>query len=228
MVGGPAPGDRLLVQRNWLSLDPRRHDLRRVRSLEDVLDGGRYELAANDWIVVHEALLEHRALQGLRLAASIEVNASFRGNQGPDFAIYEAPSVEPLAGTLDVRLDDPGADDYLGHEWPARDAATAGTMLPVEGARIFLPPLGGGPRRLYLDVAGVPNAPAEIEIFSAGRRLAARPVPAAPVPDITARADGIRRFSLDLSTANVGPFVVELFVRPVGGNPVRVLGFRLE
>jgi hypothetical protein len=223
----------VLIQRNWLRLDPSRHRLNRVLSLQPLLDGGRYELAAHDWIVVHEAFIAHPSLERLRLAEAIAVDASFGGNQGPDFRIFEAPPATTPEGVLEVGFGEGGGRDYLGHEWPPRIPGEDDRLLPAEGARLFLPPLGGKPRRLELATrAASPGERAEIDLYAGERRLERLTAgdggtQGSLPPMATAVGDTVAAF--ELLPAVVGPEVVELFMQPAAGSgAVRVVGFRLQ
>jgi hypothetical protein len=217
-----APGDRVLLQQRWLELDPQRYDLNRHAFLDRVLDGGRYELAANDWIVVHEQLLGHDALGNLQRVQTIALDPSFFGNQGPNFAVFTPPRVRPIEVPLEVSLDDPAAAPYLGHQWPGRRTREAGRLLPDDGAGLFLPPLGGRSLRLDIIVAApsAGDAPPAIGVYSGRRDLEPRPLPAT--------VEGTLTFSADLPLAIVGPRVVGLYIRArEGSGPVRLLGFRV-
>ncbi len=226
-----APADRVLLQRNWLDLDPERHDLRRPRSIRDVLNGGRYELATHDWVVVQEGLFQNPTLERLRLAEAINVAPYFGGNQGPDFRIFAVPEAEPIEGPMEVRIDGPGSRDYLGNEWPPRRPEEVGRLVPTEGARIFLPPLGARTRRLELVFAEDPAGGApDIELFAAGRRLDLSP-PQVADTDVLAPGSATRvvRVTIELSLGTVGPRVVELYVQAATTvGAARIFGFRLE
>ena len=89
-----SPGDRVLVEREWLELDRRRFRVRRVRDLRDVLDGGADGLARYDWIIVHEWRLNHPTLENLELIRRFQADTSFGGSTGPDFAVYRAPGAD--------------------------------------------------------------------------------------------------------------------------------------
>jgi hypothetical protein len=217
-----APGDRVLIERNWLQLDGGRYELNRQRPLEAVLEGGFYELAANDWIVVHEEVRGHPALEDMTLAGAIRVNPSFLGNQGPDFYIFSPPAVEPVAPPLQVMLGRAAADPYLGHQWPARRAGERGRRLPQAGAGLFLPPLGEGSLQLDLVLRreSPDAAPPALEVFSRGRRLDARVTETGASDEVT--------YTIELSLRTVGPRVVALFLRPAaGGGSPYALRFRL-
>lgn len=220
-----AAGDRILIQRRWLDLDPKRFSLNRVASLQDQLDGGRHALAANDWIVVHEALRRHSTLEALTLGKDITVDAFLGGNQGPDFAIYAAPRIAATDAPLDLRLDTDEAFDFLGPEWSREPDPRPGLALPPAGASLFLPPLGSAGRTLDIVVAAADDdddaASLVLDFESAGRALIATRISVAP--------NGAQTFTMELSLRVVGPGVVRVFVRPgAGAGPVRVLRIRLR
>jgi len=213
-----AQGDRILLDRYWLQLDAARYDLNR-QPLDEVLDQGSYELAANDWIVVHEQLFGHAALGNLRRVGRITLDHSFFGTQGPDFFIFQPPEVAPARVPLQVMLAERGARRYLGHEWPS-PGSDATRRLPEAGAGLYVPPLGR--QTLQLDVIVAPPA-------------------SGPLPAIDARAgrsdvdvlrtrgdDGSLVFTIELPLRVVGPGVVSVFLRPQpDSGPVDVRGFRL-
>jgi len=210
-------GDRVLLQRQWLRLTGLRLALNRQR-LDEVFAGGFWELAANDWIVVHEALLGHPALNNLELATQVTVDPSWFGNQGPDFAVYRPPRLSPAEVPLTVSLDDGTADRYLGHEWPPRRRRQTGRTLPAAGAELYLPPLGGQERRLDVLVDG--QTATGLAISSGQQDLEVTGGEPAP--------DGAGVLTVELPLSVVGPGVVRLRLRPVeGSGPVRVLGWRL-
>ena len=212
-----APGDRILLHTNWLELDRRVFTLNRQRALEEVLDGGRYELAANDWIVVHEALLQHEGLARLRLAERVSVDPSFTGNQGPDFAIYRPLAIEPAELPLQVSFDVPEAGDYLGHRWPPRRRGEAGRRLPAGGAGLFLPPLGGDSQ--WLDIFVAPSSePVALRAASHGNELRLQHTV----------EEGRQVFTTELSLPVVGPGVIEVTLQAADGGQPRILGFALR
>lgn len=218
IVDNAAPGDRILLQNNWLRLDRQRFTLNRQQSLEETLDGGAYELAANDWIVAHEALLQHEGLNRLRQVRRVSVDPTFFGNQGPDFAIYAPRPVAPVELPLQVNLSDRDAEDYLGHEWPRRGGGANGRQLPAEGAGLFLPPLGGDGEWLDIIVVAA-AAPVALEATAGGVDLPLQRGQEEPGPAFTA--------ALPLSL--VGPGVIEVRLRPAAGSaPIYVVGFRLR
>jgi 4-amino-4-deoxy-L-arabinose transferase-like glycosyltransferase len=215
------PGDRVLVQRRWLQLDTGQLRVERA-NLADVLDGGFYQLAAHDWIVVHEPLLAHPALDRLELAELVAVDPRFFGNQGPNFAIYRPPPVAPAEVPMAVSLAAPAAADHLGHDWRRGGDGVAGVPLPEVGAGLYLPPLGTARLQLDLIVAppdGGDTAPA-IAVWAGGRELA-----------VQRSGDGDNGsivFRVELPLRVVGPGIVSLRLRPApGSGPVRVRGFRL-
>jgi len=214
-----AQGDRILLDRYWLQLDAQRYDLNR-QPLDEILARRSYELAANDWIVVHEQLFGSAALDGLRRVAQITLDHSFFGTQGPDFFIFQPPEVAPARVPLQVMLAERDADRYLGHEWPS-SGGDATHRLPDGGAGLYLPPLGR--QILQLDVivapAGEGDPPPAIDA-RAGR---------SDVDVLRTRGDdGSMVFTIALPLRVVGPGVVPLFLRPQrDSGPVDVRGFRL-
>lgn len=211
-----SPDDRVLLHRQWLDVDRSRHIVRRA-PLQDVLEGGFYELAAYDWIVVPEELLGNPRLDQLERAAQFTVDPSWFGNVGPDLAIYRTPEIAPAELPLQVTLADRDAGRFLGHEWPGR--AGQARRLPDEGASLYLPPLGGRNRMLDIVVQATDEQTPAIEASSSGTPL-----------EVTAgqTADGSLTFTVELPLRVVGPGVVALQLRPLQtGTPVRVRGFRL-
>ena len=82
---------------------------------------------------------------------------------------HEAPAAEAMGDLLEVGFGEGGGRDYLGYEWPPRIPGEADRLLPADGARLFLPPLGGRPRRLEVAIAaGASGAPSRIELFAGG------------------------------------------------------------
>lgn len=218
IVDNAAPGDRILLQNNWLQLDGQVFALDRRRSLEEALTGGRYALAANDWIVVHEALLQHDGLANLRLVEKVSVDPTFFGNQGPDFAIYAPRPIEPASLPLRVSLNDPGADEYLDHRWPPSSSRADGRPLPADGASLFLPPLGSDGE--WLDILVAPTTDAVALEATTG---------STDLPLERGREDGGLVFSSELPLGLVGPGVIEVTLRPAPeGPPMHILGFRLR
>ncbi|MGD8328429.1 MAG: glycosyltransferase family 39 protein [Acidobacteriota bacterium] len=210
------PDDRVLLHRQWLDIDRNRHVVRRA-PLQDVLDGGFYELAAYDWIVVPEELLGDPRLGELERVAQFTVDPSWFGNIGPDLAIYRTPEIAPAELPLQVTLTDRDADRFLGHEWPARSSQAR--RLPDGGASLYLPPLGGRNRMLDIVVQATGEQTPAIELSSAGTAL-----------EVTAggAADGAATFTVELPLRVVGPGVVALLLRPRPDSaPLRVRGFRL-
>ena len=214
-------GDRLLIQRRWLDLDRRRFDLNRVPSLQKWLDGGLHALGAHDWIVVQETLLRHPILEELTRVEYITIDAFVGGNQGPDFAVFEAPRIAAADVPLDLRLDGNEAFDFLGPESSKKPDSQPGLVLPPTGASLFLPPLGTVGRTLDVVVAPADEGAALVLDFeSAGRELVATRMPVAP--------GGAQTFTIELSIRRFASGVVGVFVRPgVGSAPVRVLRIRM-
>jgi len=218
-----APGDRILLQHGMLEFDRQRYDLNRQSPLVAVIEGGRYELAANDWIVVHEGLLGNDALAAFDAAHRVRLDYTFFGNQGPDFAVFRPPEARPAQLPLEVSLAEPSSRNYLGHRWLSESRRRGdGRHLPDGGANLFLPPLGRGDLRLdlFVETTVADTVPTGLEIYAGDQRLEAR---------VSRETDtGPHTYTLDLPISIVGPHVVTLGLQPSGdGSPLRIAGFRL-
>jgi hypothetical protein len=145
-----APNEnRLLIEKGWLDLPRPRFRPNRVDDLGAALDGALYQLAAQDWIVVHEGRLQHPSLRSLELVKDFAASTSFGGSLGPDFAIYRPPPIEPLPLPVSIGLDDPAATAFLGADWGPGEPGGRGRELPSEGASLYIPPVapaGAGTR----------------------------------------------------------------------------------
>lgn len=215
-------GDRLLAQNQWLDLPRPRFLVNRVPSLGNWLDAGRNALGTHDWIVVHEAELRHPTLDDLDEVVRIGVDATWGGNQGPDFAVFAAPEIAPAQVPLELQLGAESAVAVLGPDWPPANGSRPGLALPAAGATLFLPPLGAEQRTLEVSVAAVEEGAPVMLLFDVdSRALRASQIPAGRT--------GVETYSLQLALRDVGPGVVGLRIRPgEGSSGARVLSLRLH
>ena len=139
--------DVVLVEEGWLDLEGLSARVRRVPRLADVFAGGRYQLFANDWIVVPETRFDRFNVRRLTLVQEVLVERGFGGNQGYDFRIYRSPKPVTVQAPMEVQLGTDSALPFLGLGW-SREAQDDGLPFPLMGASMFVPPVGQDPFRI--------------------------------------------------------------------------------
>ena len=148
-------GERVLAPAGWLDLSEAKLSVRRVADLGAALQASPYLLAANDWVVVPEGLLKNAGLRRLRLVTRVGADSpQFGGKPGYDYEIYAPPKLPPSSGPIEIRLDDAGAQPFLGLEWDGPVKGEPGRTLPPRGASLYLPPLVNPTAAISIDVAG--------------------------------------------------------------------------
>jgi hypothetical protein len=88
-----APETIVLLGNRWLDMRHMPLTARRVRDLNQTLDGGLVQLSGCNWVVVPEPFFGHQTLRHLRLLQGFYADRSFGGNLGLDYEIYEVPDV---------------------------------------------------------------------------------------------------------------------------------------
>ena len=165
-----SPGNVVLVEEGWLDFEGATVQVRRVPRLRNVLSGGRYQLFANDWIVVPEPDFDKLDVRRLTLVQEISIEIGFKGNQGFDFRIYSSPKPVTIRPPVDVHLGTDAALPFLGLDWRAA-ADGAGLPVPAGGGSVFLPPVASDSFHIWLEVAapqfvvrGTQDVPIEVTL----------------------------------------------------------------